>query len=53
MPVGWDLYYNAFYTRPLLPEFAVAHTPPPATAPKPPGAGGAVINIAAPKTVLD
>jgi hypothetical protein len=53
MPVGWDLYYNSFYTRSLLPEFAVAHTPPPEGAPKPPGTGGSVINIAAPKTVLD
>jgi hypothetical protein len=52
MPVGWDLYYNPFYTRSLLAEFAVAHTPPPPVPAPAAGAKGA-INIAAPKTVLD
>jgi hypothetical protein len=52
MPVGWDLYYNTFFSRSLLAEFAVSHTPPPPSAAPATGATG-VISIAAPKTVLD
>ena len=49
IPVGWDLYGNAFFTRALPSQFVVDYIPAP---PPPPGATPAIV-IAPPKTTLD